>query len=191
MNPATSPAPADRRATSQAPRVISRTGRVRSRAAGQGFTLIEVGIVMAVMAILAAVAIPSYMEHVARQRLRLVAEQLEQDLRRARALSVNEGRNISVSFRSGAQWCWGTSRQGPCDCAAEQSRCELAGMSWRNSKGVLLQSGQGITFEGGLGRALGWSRIGLSNERNQQLSIDLNPLGRPQICGVDARKGSC
>ena len=42
-----------------------------------------------------------------------------------------------------------------------------------------------------MGRAVGWSRIGISNERNQQLFIDLNPLGRPAICGTDARKGAC
>ena len=146
---------------------------------------------MAVLAIILAAAVPSYASYLARQRLRHVAELLELDLRRARELSVNEGRNIHISFTSGPQWCWGASRQVPCDCATAQPRCELGGISSRDHKGTLLQAGQGITFEAGLGRALGWARIGISNDRNQQLHIDLNPLGRPQICGTDARKGSC
>lgn len=157
----------------------------------RGFTLIEAAFTMAVLAIILAAAVPSYASYLARQRLRHVAELLELDLRRARELSVNEGRNVHVTFQSGPQWCWGASRQAPCDCATGLPRCELGGISSRDHKGTLLQAGQGITFEAGLGRALGWARIGISNERNQQLHIDLNPLGRPQICGTDARKGSC
>ena len=163
------------------------------RAAGnRGFTLLEVAFVMAVLAIILAVAVPSYASYLARQRLRHVAGLLELDLRRARTLSVDEGRNIYVSFNSGAQWCWGLSRQTACSCVTGQPRCELGGMDSRDHKGTLLQSGQGVTFQGGMGNALGWTRIGISNERNQQLRIDLNPLGRPQICGSDARKNdSC
>ncbi|HEV6963970.1 MULTISPECIES: pilus assembly FimT family protein [Roseateles] len=160
-------------------------------ARARGFTLIEVAVTLAIVGIILAVAVPTYASYLARQRLRHVAELLELDLRRARELSVNEGRNVHVSFHSGPQWCWGASRQAPCDCATAQPRCELGGVTSRDHKGMLLQSGQGITFEAGLGRALGWSRIGISNERNQQLHIDLNPLGRPAICGTDARKGSC
>lgn len=157
----------------------------------QGFTLLEAAITVAVLAIIAAAAIPNYSSYLAKQRLRHVAELLEQDLRRARTLSVDEGKNIHVSFQSGAQWCWGLSRQSPCDCATGLPRCELSGESHHDHKRVLLQSGQGVTFQAGMGRALGWSRIGISNDRNQQLHIDLNPLGRPSICGTDARKGSC
>ncbi|RZJ07247.1 MAG: prepilin-type N-terminal cleavage/methylation domain-containing protein [Rubrivivax sp.] len=157
----------------------------------QGWTLLEAAITMAVLAILLAVAVPSYASYLARQRLRHVAELLELDLRRARELSVNEGRNVYVTFHSGPQWCWGSSRQGPCDCSAALPRCELSAVSARDHKGTLLQSGQGITFQAGIGRAVDWSRIGISNERNQQLYIDLNPLGRPAICGADARKGAC
>jgi type IV fimbrial biogenesis protein FimT len=163
-----------------------RRGRPR-----QGFTLIEVVFVMAILAIVLAVAVPNYSSYLARQRLRHVAELLELDLRRARALSVDESRNIYVSFQSGPQWCWGASRQPGCDCGGAAPSCELSGISSRDHKGMLLQSGQGITFEAGKGRALGWARIGISNERNQQLHIDLNPLGRPAICGSDARKGTC
>ncbi len=157
-----------------------------------GFTLIEVAFVMAILAIVLSVAVPSYASHLARQRLRHVAGLLELDLRRARTLSVDEGRDIHVSFGSGTQWCWGLSRQAPCDCHTGQPRCELGGMTYHEHKGTLLQSGQGVTFRGGMGSALNWTRIGISNDHNQQLRIDLNPMGRPQICGSDARKSeSC
>ncbi|MEO6277104.1 MAG: hypothetical protein ABIP59_04725 [Roseateles sp.] len=153
--------------------------------------MIEVAFVIALLAIILSAAVPSYSSYLARQRLRHVAELLELDLRRARTLSVEEGRNLHVSFQSGPQWCWGTSRQAACNCATGQPRCELGGINYRDYKGTLLQSGQGITFQAGMGRALDWSRIGISNDRNQQLYLDLNPLGRPSICGSDARKGSC
>ena len=162
------------------------------RAGGaKGFTLIEVAFVMAVLAIILAVAVPSYASYLARQRLRHVAELLELDLRRARELSVNENHNIYVSFQSGPQWCWGLSSQAACGCATGQPRCELGSINYRDYKGTLLQSGQSITFQAGMGRALDWTRIGISNDRNQQLYLDLNPLGRPSICGADARKGAC
>lgn len=164
---------------------------MRSATRSPGFTLIEAAFTLAVLAIVLSVAVPTYASYLARQRLRNVAELLELDLRRARTLSVEEGRDIHVSFNSGPQWCWGTSRQPACDCATGLPRCELGGINHRDHKGTLLQSGQGITFEAGKGRAVGWARIGISNERNQQLHLDLNPLGRPQICGSDARKGSC
>lgn len=165
--------------------------RAYPAAKAHGFTLIEVAFVLAVVGILLAAAVPSYADYLARQRLRHVAEMLEQDLRRARTMSVEEGRNIHVGFGSGPQWCWGLSRQAPCDCASGRPRCEIGGVTSQEFRGTLLQSGQNIIFEGGLGRAVGWTRIGISNDRNQQLHIDLNPVGRPQICGTDARKGNC
>jgi len=164
---------------------------MRPRSKPSGFTLIEVVFVLAVIGIILSAAVPNYASYLARQRLRHVAELLELDLRRARALSVDEGRNIYVSFQSGPQWCWGASRSAPCGCATGLPRCELGGIDHREYRGTLLQSGQGVIFLAGQGRAQDWTRIGISNDHNQQLYIDLNPLGRPAICGSDARKGSC
>lgn len=164
----------------------------RPKTGARGFTLLEAVITVAVVVLLVAAAVPSYANYLARQRLRAAAELLEQDLRRARTLSVNEGRNIYVNFASGPAWCWGVSRQAPCDCSTGQPRCELSGVTHHEFKGLLLQSGQNITFQAGLGRALDWTRIGMSNDHNHQLHIDLSPVGRPQICGSDSRRGdSC
>lgn len=171
------------------PAAVAQAGR--HPAGARGFTLLEAAITVAVLAILVAAVVPNYSGYLARQRMRHVAELLEQDLRRARTLSVDEGRNIFVNFNSGPQWCWGLSRQAPCSCGTGTPRCELGSVDSQEHKGMLLQSGQNVTFQAGMGRALDWTRIGLSNNRNQQLTIDLNPLGRPQICGADARKGSC
>lgn len=156
----------------------------------RGFTLLEAVFVLAVLGVVLGVAVPSYAAYLARQQLRHTAELLELDLRRARTLSVEEGRAIFVSFNSGTDWCWGLSHQQPCNCGTGQPRCDLGGQSASEHKGTLLQAGQGVTFEPGLGRPQGWSRIGLSNTRNQQLHLDLNPLGRPQVCGPDARRGN-
>ena len=182
---------AERRAVPKPARVPLGDRRVYSRGEGRGFTLLEALFVMVILGILLAAAVPSYASYIARQRLRHVAELLEMDLRRARTQSVEERRDVYVSFHSGPQWCWGTSRTAPCDCATGLPRCEPGSVSSRDHKGTLLQAGQAVRFEAGMGRAMGWTRIGISNERNQQLSIDLNPLGRPTICGADARKGSC
>jgi prepilin-type N-terminal cleavage/methylation domain-containing protein len=158
----------------------------------RGFTLIEAAVVMVLLGIILSVAVPNYADYIARQKLRHVAGLLEQDLRRARTLSVDEGRSIHVNFSSGRNWCWGLSRQASCSCYSGVPRCELGTMNSQDFKGTLLQAGQGVTFQGGMGSALNWSRIGLSNDRNQQLRIDLSPVGRPQICGTDARKSdSC
>lgn len=160
------------------------------RRQAKGFTLIEVGIIMAVLGILLAIGVPSYAYLMARSRLRDAGDALANDLRKARAAAVQQNVPVFVSFQSGAQWCWGLARQQACDCQTGQPRCDLGVTSYRSHPEAILQAGMGAEFEPKLGRAMRWSRVGLSNHKNQQLHVDLNPLGRPQICGPDAPRGS-
>jgi len=163
---------------------------IRSPARRRGFTLLEVALTTVVIGILAAAAVPSYANYLARERLRHVAQLLDLDLRRARATSVDQNTNVYVSFGGGRQWCWGLSRAAPCDCTTGLPRCDMGTVAAGPYPGTLLQAGRGMAFESGLGRAIGWSAVGLSNDRNHQIHLDLNPSGRPALCGPDAPKSN-
>lgn len=156
----------------------------------RGYTLIEVGFVLAVLAIVLSIGIPSYAYLLARSKLRDTGEALVSDLRVARITAVQEHVPVHISFHSGAQWCWGMARRQACDCQTGTPRCDLGGASHRSHPNIILQAGSDAEFEPQLGRATVWNRVGMSNSKNQQLHVDLNPMGRPQICGPDAPRAA-
>ncbi|HEX5725326.1 MAG TPA: GspH/FimT family pseudopilin [Longimicrobiaceae bacterium] len=69
------------------------TGRGR-----RGFTLAELLVVLALVAVLASVAAPSLSALIARQRLRGALNQLTADLYYARLLAVENGRRVTLRF---------------------------------------------------------------------------------------------
>lgn len=63
-----------------------------------GFTLIEAVVTLAIVAILAALAVPSFIEYQARKRMEGVATELYTDLQYARTEAVRRNANITVTF---------------------------------------------------------------------------------------------
>lgn len=63
-----------------------------------GFSLVELTLVVAIMAVLAALAVPRWAGAAARYRLELAAERLERDLRMARDLARGRGVSVTVVF---------------------------------------------------------------------------------------------
>ena len=87
----------------------------------RGFTLVELLIVVAVVAIILVVAAPSFRDMILMQRLRSITAQLVTDLQFARNEAVSRGTLLRLSFRSDASMtCYTlyTSRvnNSPCDC---------------------------------------------------------------------------
>ncbi|HQP29028.1 MAG: GspH/FimT family pseudopilin [Syntrophales bacterium] len=67
-----------------------------------GFSLVELIIVVAIMAILSTLAVPSLQTYMAQRRLNGAARLVMSDLMNARMLAVTQNRNVQVSFPTSA-----------------------------------------------------------------------------------------
>jgi len=70
------------------------------KADSKGFTLVEMMILVAVMAILAAIAAPNLKTYMAQRRLNGAARQVMTDLMAAKMKAVSFNQNVKVSFES-------------------------------------------------------------------------------------------
>jgi len=85
-----------------------------------GITLIEAMITVAIIAIIAAIAVPSYQDMIEKSRLREAVQSVKGDLQIARSEAFKRSENIFIDFDSGG-YCYGTGGQNSpdtsaCDC---------------------------------------------------------------------------
>lgn len=165
-----------------------------------GYTLVELLIGLAVLAILMTVALPTFADLIDSQRLRAAAHQLIADLRLARNMALTRPASlpVGVQFQAGTQWCYGISRQLPCNCnqsdahAAAACRLDQADNQavWQRDQRThphvqLLEarfSGASHTlFDARRGTARA-GHVRLRSARGKQLEIRLSSLGRLRIC---------
>ena len=107
-----------------------------------GFTLIELVVTVAVLAILLGVAVPAFQDTLAKHRLVGAAEQLYADLNYARGEAIKRNTSVVVSFSTFTDWCYGIALAA-CACGTP-GNCQLDGVekivSSANFRGVSLPS---------------------------------------------------
>jgi type IV fimbrial biogenesis protein FimT len=100
-----------------------------SEDAQRGITLLEILIAIAIVAILAAVAVPSYVDFVNRSRLASAAEAVYSHLQYARSEVVAKNRDVYLRYANAsgasADWCIGVSTDDYCDCTDNTPACVL------------------------------------------------------------------
>ena len=173
-----------------------------------GFTLTEMAVTVAVLAILAAIAAPSFQETLNKRRLIGAAEQLYADLQYARSEAAKRNAYVVVTFTgTGSTWCYGISTAS-CSCTATSgpSLCQLDGVTKVvDQQGFKNVSLTGNTFPGGatafepqrgiarlpsnaiaFGTATFTVNAGASNARTSEVVV--SSFGRVIICSPSSAR---
>lgn len=174
----------------------------------KGFSMVELMTVVAIIAILAAIAIPSFREYFEKSRVRGAADSLSSLVAQARAESVRRDRQISVALGgTTSAWCAGAdSADDPdastgsvipdataCDCtvaAGNAGECRIGDrrsvVSSDEFRGVTVSAVTGsFVFSGRSGALtdLAERSVTLSGPGNRfQLQVTVSPLGHSRAC---------
>jgi len=167
-----------------------------------GVTLVELTVSMAVLTILAAAAMPSFVDFFDRNRVRGAADDVASLISNARAAAVKNNLDVSIAMvGSGAAWCIGGNAAAPasgglpagtavpCDCA-DATECLIAGQRFIIEVGAHpgVQVGNlpaPLTFDSTLGviSPLGSRSVVLTSPKGTyDVAIQINSLGQARLC---------
>jgi len=165
-----------------------------------GFTLIELLVTLALVALLAAQAVPAMGRFIDKARLRSAGETLSRQLQFARnhALTYQLPVYFSVSVSKPEHWCYGWSEAADCDCTT--TRTGTSSCTTVNGNQGLVHhqlstafpavslthrstTSRNIRFSPVRGTASADSLI-LRNKAGS-LRVVVSPLGRIRICAID------
>lgn len=150
----------------------------------RGFTMLEAMIALAIVALVASLALPSFSAASERARLKSAAEALAADLSEARFEAARRGSTLHVEIQTGAEWCWSVATRPGCGCAA--SSCRLKSTRGSEHAGIALAEAQSTRFEP-VGTGPSGTVARLESTRGEQLKVELSPLGRARICAPEGR----
>lgn len=152
----------------------------------RGLTLIEITVALAVLAVMASLAMPSFAGMAARTRLKAVVEALAGDVAEARFEAARRGQALQITAVAGADWCWVVATTPGCSCDTGQA-CALKTVRGRDHGGVAMLQGGHSELQA-VGTAQTASLL-FESTHGERLRVDISPLGRADICAPAGKLG--
>jgi type IV fimbrial biogenesis protein FimT len=168
-----------------------------------GFTMIELMVTLAVLAILIALASPSFADYFERYRLRSAVDDALNVFGQARQAAVEADRNVEITVDTAA-WCLGALQAteptsgalasedpGPCNCGAPATDCTVGGepliVNGAGRPGVAVSAvGVPFVYDSKGGTLVDLSATPqinfLSSSQRYGLSVQVNALGQARAC---------
>lgn len=162
---------------------------MRQKSHFAGFTLIELMLTIVVMAVLLAIAVPSFTSQFQKQRLKGAGERLVSEIQFARNQAIGSNDDISVNVQSGGgtDWCIGVGIDSSCDCDAG-TNCQIDGQDRivsadDFSEVAMVAVDTTIQFDTvrGLPDA-DPPDFDFEGEDGNRIGVRVNPVGRVSIC---------
>ncbi len=153
----------------------------------KGFTLLELLMSVAIMAILVVLSTPIFTTYIMQNRLKGAGESLYGDLFHARAEAIKQQKNITVVFQTGANWCYGVTTASNCNCSVANN-CTLGQVSYLRHKNTTLSViglGANTSFNGTRGVVSSTGTLSFTSNSGDSISLELNKMGFTKICSAD------
>lgn len=162
----------------------------------RGFTLIELMVTLAVLAILLAMAFPSFSAFMEKARLRGAADALVDQMALARVQAVRSDRAVQLNIVGEDEvWCSGArqfqvsgtlglteaSGSQSCDCSDDPTKCVVAG----STSVVDSDSYAGVEMQGGDGESFQFDRKTGTLVDLSPVTINLRSKAHPTMFGLD------
>jgi type IV fimbrial biogenesis protein FimT len=180
----------------------------RPRPIARGLTLLELAVVLAVLAVLGALAVPSMSARLRSERLHSAAEMFAADIADARHEAARRGQSLHVEARRlsdggdggngtagrGAAWCWAVAKTAACPCGdtAAAAACRLKVVPAPEHPGVSLLQSQPVRLQpDGQADAVLAAVFGAGQ---RQLEVHVTRFGRARVCdpaGASHRVPKC
>lgn len=170
--------------------------------AARGLTFLELVIVLAVLAILGALAVPSMAARLRGERLQTAAEMFAADIADARHEAARRGQALHIEGRAEASaparsaepaWCWSVATTAGCSCAdAAAETCRLKIVPATEHPGVSLVQAQGVHLQPDGQATPSVAAVFAAGDR--RLQVQVSRFGRARVCdpaGTSKRVPRC
>jgi type IV fimbrial biogenesis protein FimT len=174
---------------------MSQPAHQQVRHHGDGFSLIELMVVLAIAAIILVIAVPNFTTLLDRQRLTTVANDLYGSVSYTRAEAIRRGSQVDLVPQDPTDWAKGWSVSIPAAAGASGGGApEIVYSRVAAPKGLTISwnstlvPGTSLSYDGtgrirqAAGSGLAWQGSWLLSLNGQQRKLSINTLGRPRIC---------